>query len=115
MIVHCTNVTVTISISRDFFTFLAKRGTLRAFLDQAKNLSQHKKERGYGEKTYFMDRKPQSWILSAVTWGDTEQGHDYWAAEHCAWQRYISEELQKQNAPSNVVRCLDPIEWNVVE
>lgn len=115
MIVRYSNVQATVSISKDFFAFLAKRGTLRAFLDQAKNLYQYKKHRLSDQKTYFMDMKPQNWIVSSVTWSETEQGHNFWSTEHVAWQRYLSEELQKQGVPSDVCKCLNPIEWNVVE
>ena len=87
---------VTVSVSQDFFPFLAKQGLLFAYLDAAKLTN--RKERGVPEstgnarKTFFEEMDPGDWLLAAFDWGKTEQGASCWRELNDRWSQKLKDD-----------------------
>lgn len=91
MRVVSSRTVVTVSVSQDFFPFLAKHGLLFAYLDAA-NLRNRKGSVGDVRKTFFEEMHPSEWLLSAFDWGRTEQGVSCWSELNDRWSQKLKDD-----------------------
>lgn len=82
-------IVIAISVTKDFFTFLAEQGVLIQYLDNHLTL-----EPTVPFNHVFREQDPEEWVAEAFIWSESKEGHYFWSDLDKKWKALLDKEKE---------------------